>query len=99
MLATLAALPVLLLRVVPLVGLVVFAAARFFLVPRFCEPWAALVVNAYPICGKSPTGILIITSMTVFDHGPAPADVRPEAAGQRQLSHQHGPHRVNQASV
>jgi len=33
----------------PVRGLLVFAAARFFLEPRFCEPWAALVVNAYPI--------------------------------------------------
>jgi len=42
------------LRVTPLLGLDVLAAARFFptarfFEPLFCEPWAALVVNVYPI--------------------------------------------------
>lgn len=36
-------------RVVALVVVWVFAAVRFFRVPRFCE--TALVVNAYPMCG------------------------------------------------
>ena len=48
------------LRVEPDRDLAGFAAARFFLEPRFCEPWAALVVNAYPNYGNGSTGIVII---------------------------------------
>jgi len=61
MLPALRDVPVLaLLRVEPVRDLAVFATARFFLEPLFCEPWAALVVNAYPIFGNGPTGIVII---------------------------------------
>lgn len=45
------------LRVLPLLALDALAAARFFRGLRFCE--TALVVNDYPVCGNSLTGILL----------------------------------------